>query len=110
MAEHTPVPWSEPYQDDYPGDEGWWILNGKSGIDEYAVCVTFWMNPNQEADARFIWRACNAHDDLLAALERVEEINRRDETWNPDLTATDNERREAWQEVAEAIAKGRGQA
>ena len=71
MAEHTPVPWSEPYQDDYPGDEGWWILNGKSGIDEYAVCVTFSLNPNQEADARFIWRACNAHDDLLAACEEV---------------------------------------
>ena len=70
MGEHTPGPWSEPYQDDYPGDEGWWILNGKSGIDEYAVCVTFWGNPNQEADAYLIAAAPN----LLSVCKMVQDL------------------------------------
>lgn len=51
---HTEGPWSEPEFDCNPGDQGWWIRNGRAGSDEYAVAVTFYGNPRDVADARLI--------------------------------------------------------
>lgn len=65
MSAHTPGPWSAPYWDSNPGDRGWWIHNGKQGAEEYAVAVTFSLNPQGEADARLIAAA----PDLLEALQ-----------------------------------------
>ena len=102
MTEHTPAPWSEPYQDDYPGDQGWWIY-GNRGKGEYAIACTFVLNPNQEADARFIVRACNAHDDLLAALETMVSVFRPREEPGPDTHVET----EAWAMAQAAITKAR---
>jgi len=60
----TPGPWSKPYYEADGHDKGWWIHNGKAGADEFAVAVTFSLNPNAEHDARLIAAA----PDLLAAL------------------------------------------
>lgn len=49
MGKWTPGPWHA-----NPCYEGWWIHNGQSGSDEFAICVTFSGNPNSEADARLI--------------------------------------------------------
>lgn len=64
MSGHTPGPWGAPYWDSNPGDRGWWIHNGKQGAAEYAVAVTFSLNPQGEADARLIAAA----PELLEAL------------------------------------------
>lgn len=50
--------WAEPERDDNPGDEGWWIHNGRQGMSEYAVAVTPLYSPRAEADARFIALMC----------------------------------------------------
>lgn len=70
---HTKEPWSKPYyHDSDDGDRGWWIHNGKQGGDEYAIAVTFSLNPNEAADARRIVACVNAcagfdTDDLVSA-------------------------------------------
>ena len=66
--EATPGPWAEPYYDDNPGDEGWWVLNGREGMREHAVVVTFALNPHAEADARWIAAMSPAIAEPLAAL------------------------------------------
>lgn len=71
MSEHTPGPWSVPYYDDNPGDQGWWIHNGKVGSDEFAIAVTFDGNPNSEADARLI----SAAPDMYAVLRELAECS-----------------------------------
>ena len=101
MSKHTPGPWGEPYYDDYPGDEGWWILNGKTGMDEYAICVVFTGDPKQEADAYLI----TAAPDLLAALEVMVSVFRPREEPGPDAHVEN----EAWAKAASAIAKAKGE-
>jgi hypothetical protein len=63
---HTKEPWSNPYYQ----DSGWWIHNGKQGGDEYAIAVTFSLNPNGEADARRVVACVNACEGLT--LEELE--------------------------------------
>ena len=63
----TPGPWAEPYYNDYPGDQGWWVHNGKEGASEYAVAVTFVGNPRAEHDATLIAAA----PDLAAEVIRL---------------------------------------
>jgi hypothetical protein len=45
--------------------------------------------------------------DLLEALENLVEMDRRDNTGDPDMTATDRWRHEAWRNAYTAIAKAR---
>lgn len=59
-AKATPGPWAEPYYDATQGDQGWWVHNGQEGTREHAVMVTFWLNPNAAADARWITAASPA--------------------------------------------------
>lgn len=69
MSEHTPLPWRL--------EQKWhWVVgpNGESiarirRLDE------------RPANAEFIVRACNSHDDLLAALERHEWFGTDWDTW-----------------------------
>lgn len=72
-TKHTPTPW----QTNEGGDGGWFIWNSNGGIstkDLVATCVGR-VNPDHRdpkvaaADAAFIVRACNAHDDLLTNLK-----------------------------------------
>jgi len=48
------APWAEPYYDDHPAEQGWWVLNGREGMRQHAVCSTFALNKQDEADARWI--------------------------------------------------------
>lgn len=69
---HTPTPWIFREQGDanqfciLTKDGGGWVLgllhNGEP------------LHAQQEANFRFILRACNAHDELVAALETVTEL------------------------------------
>ena len=52
-------------------------------------------------------RALNA--DLLAALDELVEIERRDNTTDPAMTATDEHREHTWNAALAAIAKARGE-
>ena len=61
----TPGPWAEPYYNDYPGDQGWWVHNGKEGASEYAVAVTFVGNPRAEHDATLIAAAPDLADEVV---------------------------------------------
>ena len=56
MAEHTPVPWRTRCW-----EEPVWIIETEKGFVAQTV------GSNDEANAAFIVRACNAHADLLAA-------------------------------------------
>jgi hypothetical protein len=58
---HAAEPWSAPVFEGEGGpDEGWWIYNGKSGIEQYAVAVTLPYSSTSEADARRIVACVNA--------------------------------------------------
>lgn len=71
MTEHTELPWSLPdYKNPY-------IVTNKNGV---VVCAALLRNgkgcgiksqPEQEANAAFIVKACNNHYQLFAALRRA---------------------------------------
>jgi hypothetical protein len=66
MSEHTPTPWESNFnriesKDDHGVDNDGWMI---------AECI----GPEQEANAEFIVRACNAHDALVAACEKIEKL------------------------------------
>lgn len=61
-AQHTPLPWYKSRQND-PRDQGL-VISEATGAN---VAVTYY----GQADAEFIIRACNAHDELLAACKRL---------------------------------------
>ena len=74
MAEHTPVPWEHGSR----GNARFVVYGGKA-VHGKAICVMrstqadppdHPLNLEADANAEFIVQACNAHDELLAALER----------------------------------------
>lgn len=73
----TPGPWAEPYYDDTPGDQGWWIHNGQAGLKEGALAVTFSLNPNQESDGQFIAHGRADIDWLISEVERLRASQQR---------------------------------
>jgi hypothetical protein len=71
-AQHTPGPWKvfgvrrNQYLaviDSIPDQDGKVIAN--------CICHVAMTNPDAQANAEFIVRACNAHDDLLEACEQA---------------------------------------
>ena len=75
----TPGPWREQGYDET--DPGWWILGGRQGTDEYAVCVTLPYSPRGAEDAAFI-AACSPDVlagllDALTAAEHERDVARR---------------------------------
>lgn len=65
-AQHTPLPWRAGVFEDPQ-----WAV--RSGSSEFAlVCLT--SQGNDEANAKFIARACNCHDDLLEALKEMDAL------------------------------------
>ena len=58
MSEHTPLPWRE-------SEYGEVITPVYDSVVAKCGC---------QKDTKFIVRACNSYDDLLAALEHIEEI------------------------------------
>jgi hypothetical protein len=77
--EATPGPWAKPYYDSNPGDRGWWIHNGLVGSEEYAVAVTFSLNPRGEFDAKLLHYARNTDlgSCLRIAVEALVRIHQR---------------------------------
>jgi hypothetical protein len=73
-TKHTPTPWRTEYSEhmnDYE-NEDWVIYSGDT-----CICSTnYYSTPGieREEDAKFIIRACNSHDDLVAALEKAKEV------------------------------------
>lgn len=61
-AQHTPTPWSA----EVGGGRGSWI---KGYTGEWTALSCGDTDASAEANARFIVRAVNCHDELLAALE-----------------------------------------
>lgn len=57
--EHTPTPW----RSSFPS----YVIGG--GIKICQLKGIYVNNPNREADAEFIVRACNSHDELVAMLK-----------------------------------------
>ena len=72
-TKRTPGPWL------LDGDHGYGNLNGTRIRDEkrgYVLSVAIGDVPelNAPANAEFIVRACNAHDDLVAALKEAQKL------------------------------------
>lgn len=65
MTNHTPTPWRHVLLDVDTSEV--------VGSDNSTVCSNeeYYPHSVSEEDMKFIVRACNAHDDLLAALERA---------------------------------------
>jgi len=98
-AQHTPVPWTW---------ENWFDPRGNNFPYLQAADGRTVQDQPDTVDGQFILRACNAHDDLLAALAEL-----RDRT----LTLSMNEKSSlaeigrALYDIADAaIAKAKGQA
>ena len=102
MTKHTPTPWTA----DLGGcitSSGLPIVTGRNG----ALLATLAMNGHKgAANADFIVRAVNAHDELVAALRRMME----QPTMNP-LNMTPEQRVELWaahDQARAALAKAQG--
>ena len=69
MSEHTPTPWEARFIPAQAGQDSTYEIV-RTGCDT-AIATVHWPGLPLEADAEFIVRAVNSHDDLLAALELV---------------------------------------
>jgi hypothetical protein len=71
MSEHTPTPWAR-YDDGKLAARGW-IKSVCKGIPEQMVAQAIGVGAieEREANAAFIVRAVNSHDDLVKALEAM---------------------------------------
>ena len=89
---HTPGPWRvdpQPWMGGFDGSIPHYLIVGTIGgkTQRTIADVGQWADrPNAEIDARFIVRACNAHEELLAALEAISDAwsNKRPLSWQPD--------------------------
>ena len=73
MPKHTPGPWYA-----VTGDRA--VTIGAAILGEHAPLATVdYTEENAQANAAFIVRACNVHDDLLAALRELEAFGEREE-------------------------------
>lgn len=61
--------------------------------------------PTSDANARFIVRACNSHDELVEALAELVRLKDDDSGWGSTLTV----REKAWDAARAALAKARGE-
>lgn len=67
MSEHTPLPWEAKFVPAQPSGMSTYEIV-RVGCD-VAIATVHYPGLPLEADAEFIVRAVNSHDDLLAALE-----------------------------------------
>lgn len=77
MSEHTPTPWAVVGTDPAEGVDCWWIVS-PGILGEIGTVRGSQNDPEQQANAAFIVRACNFHErlvDTLAYLHRSVEEN-----------------------------------
>lgn len=79
MSEHTPVPWRTAGSGPATPHFALSVRTVAGGIAEGTIC-RIWQRAEAKANAEFIVRACNAHDDMLEAL--IEVIKTAE---NPDM-------------------------
>lgn len=70
MSAHTPVPWTAGFHG-LTVDAVHPVRNDATGTTPLAFTTGYFGLEQQEANTAFIVRACNAHDDLVAALRAV---------------------------------------
>lgn len=104
MSKHTPTPWNG-CDDFITGAMHGRCHSSAAGV-VYANHIIAWMekeDADRSANAAFIVRACNAHDELVAALERTLEIL---DAWGPERRGDTLER--LHERITAALSKARG--
>jgi hypothetical protein len=105
---HTELPWRQ---------EGTVICSGQSGEESdrvLALCSMDWgwsLGGEPEANAKFIVHACNLHEEMREALERLKDAAFRRDTTQGDpinLLNARAELREAVEVASGVIAKAKG--
>ncbi|HYD06525.1 MAG TPA: hypothetical protein VEC60_12410 [Reyranella sp.] len=76
-VKHTPTPWVR---------SGNLLHVGTSTRAKNRIAATFRYDDNADANAAFIVKAVNAHDELVAALTRIRDFD-RDVTGGPEMVA-----------------------
>jgi hypothetical protein len=69
MSQHTPTPWTATFPITAAGKRDAWVISG--GRRSIALMPDTADMQNDEANAAFIVRACNSHDALVKALEKL---------------------------------------
>ena len=96
---HTPLPWEiDTTHNDQR--EGYTVWAGS----EIVCDVVNDQHDQARTNAEFVVRACNAHDDLLAALELADATLKRFE-YGEKPYQTDDEGEQIYAQIAAAIAK-----
>lgn len=95
--EHTPTPWGIPIYDNDtgPNDEGFYEWFEIPGVGKF----------DKMSDALFVYRACNAHDALVSALE---EVKLWIDNWSPDFIS-DEEWPDTEKKIDAALALAKGE-
>lgn len=110
-TKHTPTPWDYGYQGGKYG-KGELLITGDKG-EEYSALVgqIHTIDPKEaEANAAFIVRACNAHDELVAALECAAESIEAFGAQAAKLPEQKEQLRKDMSVVLRALAKARREA
>lgn len=92
---HTPTPWNwhGPYM------TGAYKVSAMDAEDKLALRLYVEPSSNAEADAKFIVRACNAHDELVAALRCIDAALNQNKTFPADVELARAECRAALEKV-----------
>lgn len=73
MNKHTPIPWHESNERNAGGQLIDIVIRNKKRDPIALVSALGWDKKTSRANAEFIVRACNAHDDLLDACREMVE-------------------------------------
>ena len=109
-TQHTPGPFTIEHQEDISEGNGYaWAIRGWQSEDAFQK--PYVQNPayaNSEANAEFIVRACNSHDELVKALEyALADL----EGIMPEYEPSGDREHPGWQTIKDikaAIAKAKG--
>lgn len=95
---HTPTPWEirEHNYGNVRGAHGLFMVGNNAPIADgiYGRNIS-----EADANADFIVKACNAHDDLVAVLEKITD----------EMTRLNTVMKETWEEAQSLLAKARGE-
>lgn len=112
MKKHTELPWEE--IEPHPGFVFVHPSNrALNTVERGGQCICELMGKDKEANAEFIVRACNSHDELLEALKDVyailtdaPELNMSNYS-HDDVALLNTEMCEAWTILKDAIARAK---
>lgn len=67
VVAHSPLPWRKAFSE----NQQWLVVNGLGDDGDVIARIPRFKDFIDQADAEFIVRACNAHDELIAALRAI---------------------------------------